>query len=173
MYLSAHEITHGFDNEGVKYDSHGNNKLLFDNETMEGFKNSSNCLMDQYSDYRVNGTSANVDGNLTLRENIADQGGLRIEENAYENWLRSNKDVNLPKLEKFGPSKLFYLGYAMPWCVAYSEALHEAQRQAGDTHAPRQFRVIGSLSNSKKFASAWGCKKGSKMNPIQKCSIWG
>ena len=166
-------MTHGFDNVGIKYDAHGNRNLLLDNKTMEGFKNSSDCLVKQYSAYRVNGTSANVDGNLTLGENIADQGGLRISENAYENWLRSNVDTSLPGLEKFSANKLFYLGYALPWYVAYSDDYHEALRQTRDSHAPRKFRVIGTLSNSEKFASTWGCKKGSKMNPIEKCSIWG
>ena len=66
-----------------------------------------------------------VDGNVTLGENIADHGGLRIAEIAYENWLNKNNgfDASLPALENFSPFQLFYLGYALPWCAVHSDSM--------------------------------------------------
>ena len=66
-----------------------------------------------------------VDGNVTLGENIADHGGLRIAEIAYENWLNQNNgfDASLPALDNFTPFQLFYLGYALPWCAVHSDSM--------------------------------------------------
>ena len=116
----------------------------------------------------------NIDANLTLGENIADQGGLRFTEIAYENWLSKNSwsDATLPGLEHFTHRQLFYLGYAMPWCAAYGRDALEAQMLV-DTHSPEEFRINGPLSNSARFSETWSCKSGSPMNPKNKCSIWG
>jgi len=155
------------------YDSHGNANLEYNNSTMDAFKDSSNCIRQQYSAYSINGIYK-VDADLTLRENIADQGGLRFTEIAYENWLSKNywSDATLPGLEHFTQKQLFYLGYAMPWCAAYGRDALEAL-MLEDTHAPEKFRINGPLSNSDRFSETWACKSGSPMNPKDKCSIWG
>ena len=154
------------------FDSHGNLNLEYDPSTMFAFNNASNCIHQQYSAYRINGM--NVDANLTLGENIADQGGLRFAEVAYGNWLSKNSwsDATLPGLEKFTHRQLFYLGYAMPWCAAYGKDTLEDQMLV-DTHSPEEFRINGPLSNSARFSETWSCKSGSPMNPKDKCSIWG
>ena len=139
---------------------------------MIAFDNASNCIHQQYSAYSINGMK--VDANLTLGENIADQGGLRFTEIAYENWLSKNSwsDATLPGLEHFTHRQLFYLGYAMPWCAAYGKDTLEDQMLV-DTHSPEEFRINGPLSNSARFSETWSCKSGSPMNPKDKCSIWG
>ena len=142
-----------------------------------------------------------VDGNVTLGENIADHGGLRIAEIAYENWLNQNNgfDASLPALDNFTPFQLFYLGYALPWCAVHSDSMlrHQVCLQfyyfiailfsllfvswlftlffqvLKDEHAPDRFRVLGPLSNSEKFSKVWGCSTEKNMNPIDKCNIWG
>ena len=109
-----------------------------------------------------------------MGENIADHGGLKIAEIAYQNWLDLNggQDTKLPALENFSPFQLFYLGYASPWCAIYTNSMLKSHVMR-DEHAPDKFRVLGPLSNSKKFAETWGCPKQSSMNPSQKCHIWG
>ena len=134
-----------------------------------------------YSDYLISGQYSNfsvagvqVDGNITMGENIADHGGLKIAEIAYENWLtiNGNEDTQLPALGDFTPNQLFYLGYALPWCAIYSDSMLKTHVMK-DEHAPDKFRVLGPLSNSEKFSEAWNCPRESSMNPTQKCQIWG
>ena len=95
----AHEITHAFDEVGIMYNSKGLFQPLYDNETIEAFTNASDCIRQQYSTFSVAGV--NVDGNITMGENIADHGGLKIAEIAYENWLSQNngQDTLLPALQ--------------------------------------------------------------------------
>lgn len=154
------------------YNSEGFFQPLYDNKTIEAFHNASNCIRQQYSEFSVAGV--NVDGNFTMGENIADHGGLKIAEIAYENWLSLNngQDTRLPALDSFSPFQLFYLGYALPWCADYSEAMLKTH-VIKDEHAPDKFRVRGPLSNSHKFAETWGCSAESSMNPPDKCQIWG
>merc|ERR1719464_1196896 len=169
----AHEITHAFDEVGIMYNSEGLFQPLYDNETIEAFNNASDCIRQQYSTFSAAGV--NVDGNATMGENIADHGGLKIAEIAYENWLRRNNghDTLLPALQDFSPFQLFYLGYALPWCAIHTEAMLKTHVMK-DEHAPDKFRVRGPLSNSQKFAETWGCPLDrSTMNPSQKCEIWG
>jgi len=153
------------------YNSEGLFQPLYDNETIEAFGNASDCIRQQYSNFSVAGV--NVDGNITMGENIADHGGLKIAEIAYGNWLDRNngKDTLLPALQDFSPFQLFYLGYALPWCAIHTEAMLKTHVMK-DEHAPDKFRVRGPLSNSQKFAETWGCPIESSMNPSQKCKIW-
>ena len=171
-FLSAHEITHAFDEVGITYDAQGHFKPLYDNDTIAAFLNASDCIRHQYSAFSVDGIS--VDGNITLGENIADHGGLKIAEIAYENWLKMNgdKDAKLPALEGFTPFQLFYLGYALPWCALHTESMFR-NHVMKDEHAPDKFRVQGPLSNSPRFSQTWHCSPESSMNPPEKCHIWG
>ena len=154
------------------YNAKGQFQPLYDNETIRAFHNASDCIRQQYSNFSIHGV--NVDGNVTLGENIADHGGLKIAEIAYENWLRLNghSDAALPALEAFSPFQLFYLGYALPWCAIHTESMLK-NHVMRDEHAPDNFRVRGPLSNSPKFAETWGCPLNSAMNPPDKCQIWG
>jgi predicted metalloendopeptidase len=109
--LIAHEITHAFDDVGIQYDSQGSYKPLYDNETVSRFHNASDCVRRQYSNYTIGNPNGDpskffqVDGNITLGENIADHGGLKIAEIAYEKWLATKSDgeqnIVLPALENF------------------------------------------------------------------------
>ena len=154
------------------YNSKGQYQPLYDNETIRAFHNASDCIRTQYSNFSIHGV--NVDGNVTLGENIADHGGLKIAEIAYENWLQlnGNSDATLPALEAFSPFQLFYLGYALPWCAIHTESMLK-NHVMRDEHAPDNFRVRGPLSNSPRFAQTWGCPLNSAMNPEKKCQIWG
>ena len=170
-HLIAHEITHAFDDEGILYNSMGMFNPIYDNKTIKAFHQASNCISEQYSNFSLF-KDLNVDGNSTLTENIADHGGLNIAELAYSDWLKKNEftDSILPAVD-FSNEQLFYLGYALPWCAVHTDSMMRSHI-AKDEHAPDKFRVLGPLTNSKKFSAAFNCPIGSKMNPKEKCEIW-
>ena len=169
----AHEITHAFDDVGILYDSDGTYKPLYDNQTIQNFRAASDCIKKQYSQYKID--DQKVDGNNTLGENIADHGGLKVAEIAYDKWLQQNggigADIALPALQNYTDKQLFYLGYALPWCAVHTDTLLKTHVMK-DEHAPDRFRVIGPLSNSHKFSKVWGCAKDTKMNKPEKCQVW-
>ena len=147
----AHEITHAFDDSGINYDRDGNSAQLYDNKTLDGFMTEANCLRDQYFKYSIAGERSNlqrcrslsfqssgnnVDGNLTLGENMADHGGLSMALEAYNTWRRTNRDVRLPALP-FDDMQLFFLGYALPWCARHTDK-HSAHQILNDEHAPER-----------------------------------
>ncbi|CAG7824372.1 unnamed protein product, partial [Allacma fusca] len=116
-----------------------------------------------------------VDGHLTAKENIADNGGLRQAFLSYRNWVRENnnnqEEARLPGLEHLSPDQLFFLGYANLWCQnVRPEALQ--MQLLTDEHSPSEFRTVGPSMNFDAFAQTWNCPKGSPMNPEKKCVLW-
>lgn len=169
----GHEITHGFDDNGRQFNKEGNLARWWSNKSIEAFKNKTACLVKQYSGYKFHGK--NLKGSQTLGENIADNGGIKQAFQAYQNWKkRSRKGIPeppLPGLENFSNEQIFFLGFAQIWCSKYRDEAALSQINYG-VHSPGKFRVIGSLSNFDEFSKAFGCKKGSPMNPDKKCSVW-
>lgn len=111
-----------------------------------------------------------LNGRQTLGENIADNGGLKAAFRAYEKWSSTRTEVKLPGLN-LTSKQLFFVGFAQVWCsISTPEALK--LQVLNDPHAPAQFRVIGTLSNSDEFAKEFNCPVGSKMNPEKKCIVW-
>lgn len=169
----GHEITHGFDDNGRQFNKEGNLAKWWSNKSIEAFKNKTACLVKQYSGYKFHGK--NLKGSQTLGENIADNGGIKQAFQAYQNWKkRSRKGIPeppLPGLEKFSNEQIFFLGFAQIWCSKFRDEAAFSQINYG-VHSPGKFRVIGSLSNFDEFSKAFGCKKGSPMNPDKKCSVW-
>lgn len=167
--VMGHELTHAFDDQGREYDKYGNLHQWWKNETIERFKNQTECVIKQYSEYEINGKKLN--GKQTLGENIADNGGLKAAYRAYIDWTKKNyEEPPLPALN-LTHKQLFFLSFAQVWCSASTEEATNLQIEK-DAHAPPKFRVIGSLSNSPEFAQAFSCTPGSKMNPVQKCEVW-
>ncbi|KAJ4438863.1 hypothetical protein ANN_14816 [Periplaneta americana] len=117
-----------------------------------------------------------VDGMKTLRENIADNGGVREAYRAFQKLklrrrLEAATTPRLPGLEQYSAEQLFFIGYASMWCRAETPAGLDLM-QNKDTHSPNRFRVIGSLSNMAEFSEVFECPLGSKMNPEHKCLLW-
>lgn len=167
----GHEITHGFDDKGRQYDMSGNLKQWWKNETIDAFRQRAQCMIDQYSSYKLEQIGLNIDGKNTQGENIADNGGLKQAYRAYKKGL-----------EEYGPEKdlpgiglthqqLFFLNYAQIWCGSMrdEEALEKIRTSV---HSPGSIRVLGPLSNSYDFSEAYQCPLGSPMNPEKKCHIW-
>ncbi|KAK3828382.1 MAG: hypothetical protein J3Q66DRAFT_434922 [Benniella sp.] len=177
--IAGHEITHGFDNEGRKWDGAGHYRNWWSNSSVEAFHDRANCFVDQYSKFTVPGPDGKehaIDGQKTLGENIADNGGIK---KAFESWLaryrsdpRSTKYNNkrLPGLEKYTPEQMFFIQYGRTWC---SKSRPEAwEKNLEDEHSPAKWRIIGVVQNSEYFAKAFQCKAGTPMNPVKKCNLW-
>jgi len=173
--IVGHEITHGFDSVGRQYDDFGSAYIWWSAETDAKFQERAKCFVDQYSSFRVPELNMTVNGQMTLRENIADNGGIREAYRAFKRLkARRGLDVlwpKLPGLEQFSPDQLFFIGYATMWCRAETLAgLNTLLNR--DSHSPNRFRVIGSISNMEEFSGAFRCPLGSAMNPVNKCVLW-
>ncbi|PSN50285.1 Endothelin-converting enzyme [Blattella germanica] len=165
----GHELTHGFDNSGRKFDKVGNLRQWWSNATVDEYVKRTKCFIHQFDTYKLD--ILKVNGTKTLPENLADDGGLRAAFMAYQNVLKHKTEDKLIGFEDFTQEQLFFLSYANSWCEAWTESyLHSIK---GDEHAPNYYRLIGSLANNADFARTFNCPKGSRMNPKQeKCQIW-
>ncbi|XP_014666380.1 PREDICTED: endothelin-converting enzyme 1-like [Priapulus caudatus] len=167
--VMGHELIHGFDDQGREYDKFGNLKAWWNNDSIVNFKERTQCLVDQSATYLVNGEPIN--GKQTLGENIADNGGLKSAYYAYQTWVKDNgEELPLPGVN-YTLNQLFFLGFSQVWCSASTDEAKHLQL-ISDTHSPAKYRVIGPLSNSHEFASAWKCPVDTVMNPLQKCEVW-
>ncbi|KYN10108.1 Endothelin-converting enzyme 1 [Trachymyrmex cornetzi] len=167
--IMGHELTHAFDDQGREYDLHGNLHQWWNNTTIERFQNRLGCFVEQYNHYKVQGR--NINGQQTLGENIADNGGLKAAYHAYLSMPKSYKDqLPLPGLN-LTHRQLFFLNFAQIWCSSITSETEILQIEK-DTHSPPRYRVIGSLSNLPEFAKEFNCPKNSTMNPVHKCEVW-
>ncbi len=164
----GHEITHGFDDQGSKFDGSGNFESWWTPEDRAKFEERAACVSNQFSSYEV-APGLNMQGKLTLGENIADLGGLTMAYNAYQKSLEGKPRPE--KVDGFTPEQRFFLGYAQVWA---SKARAEAERLQvqTDPHALPRWRVDGPLSNLPQFAEAFGCKQGNTMVRANFCKIW-
>nr|AIJ02118.2 endothelin-converting enzyme 1 [Tityus serrulatus] len=171
----GHEITHGFDTNGRKRDKDGNipEHSLWNQDTIKNYNSEAKCFEDQYSTYSIG--TLKVNGTKTLAENIADNGAINEALSGYRYWLsehnKGRKENSLPGLDSFTHEQLFFISYAQSWChTANRKYLKELIET--DEHTPNQFRVKGSLSNSKEFSEVFECENGKPMNPTKKCKLW-
>ena len=166
----------GFDDQGSKFDKDGNLEVWWSGEVSANFARKTQCLAEQYSLYTVEGPQGPVpvNGNLTLGENVADNGGIQAAFRAYRaHRARDGKgDQILPGLgAQLSQDQLFFVSFASIWCGgSRPEAVQRQVRT--DPHSPKKWRVIGTLRNSPDFAEAFHCPLGSPMNPQHKCKVW-
>lgn len=164
----GHELTHGFDDSGSRYDGEGNLKMWWTDADRKKFEEKANCVTTQFNGYEVE-KGLNMNGQLTLGENLADLGGMGI---AYDAFMKSLEGKPRPaKIDGMTPEQRFFLGWAQAWAEKdrpeYARSL-----VVSDPHSLAQFRVNGPLSNMPEFASAWGCKQGDKMVRETQCKVW-
>ena len=165
----GHEISHGFDDQGSQYDGLGNLRDWWTKEDHARFEAKTSVLVKQYDAYSpVPGY--NVNGKLTLGENIADTSGLAVAFKAYQLSLGGKA---APVLDGFTGEQRFYLGFGQVW----REKMRDAQaivQVKSDPHSPAQFRVLGTLVNQPEFYRVFDVKKGDKMYvaPEQRVIIW-
>ncbi|XP_018319545.1 neprilysin-2 isoform X2 [Agrilus planipennis] len=170
-FVIGHEITHGFDDQGRQFDKSGNLVDWWAPNTKTAFIKKAQCIIDQYGNYTIPELKLNLNGINTQGENIADNGGIKTAYLAYTKWLdRNGEEPRLPSMN-FTGKQMFWISAANIWCsVTRLEELR--QLVITDEHAPDIFRVIGPFSNMKEFANDFNCTAKTKMNPINKCSVW-
>lgn len=167
----GHEITHGYDDQGRKFDANGNLNDWWTNEDGKEFDARAQKVVDQFNGYEAM-PGLHVNGKLTLGENIADLGGTSI---AYEALQRAlAKDPSKRKtIDGFTPEQRFFISLAQLWRTQWRDA--ELQRRiTTDPHSPGQFRAIGPHVNLPEFYSAFGIKEGAPMwrTPELRAKIW-
>jgi predicted metalloendopeptidase len=164
----GHEITHGFDDQGSKFDAKGNLKDWWTADDLKNFHERSQCVSDQFDGYVVDG-DLHENGKLVLGESIADLGGLAISYAAYEKSLQGKPRP--PEKDGFTAEQRFFLGWAQVWGA--NERLEYMRLQTNtDPHPLAKFRGDGPLSNMAEFAKAFGCKRGDAMVREKVCKIW-
>ncbi|XP_045077615.1 phosphate-regulating neutral endopeptidase PHEX isoform X3 [Coregonus clupeaformis] len=173
--IVGHELTHGFDNNGRKYDKDGNMEQWWSNASITAFTDKTQCMIDQYNSYRWEEAGLNVRGKRTLAENIADNGGIRAAFEAYRRWIEESRGgIEEPLLPGVGlnNNQLFFLSYAHVRCNSYRPEAARDQVQSG-AHSPPKYRVVGAMSNYEEFRQAFSCPDSSVMNRgVESCRIW-
>lgn len=163
----GHELTHGFDDQGRRYDGSGNLRDWWTASDAKNFEQRADCVVQEYGKFSpVEG--ANVNGKLTLGENAADNGGIHL---AYMAMMDSLAKHTMPKTDGFTPQQQFFLGYAQIWCENTTEQAARLQANT-NPHSPGQFRVNGVLQNLSEFSEAYSCKLGDQMVSTNPCRVW-
>lgn len=161
--LIAHEITHGFDSIGVKYDGEGKETNWMDKRTTFGFNKMADCVIKQYDKFTKNGKH-------TQTEDISDNGGIRAAFNAFlaeESLHGSQPRLPHETLKDFDHRQIFFLSFAQNWCSTNPEVGFP-----GDVHTPNKYRVMGTLQNFPAFQAAFNCPVGSNYAPKEHCEVW-
>ncbi len=166
----GHELTHGFDDEGKKFDGHGNLSDWWTAEDTKKFESRTDCLVNEYGGF-VAVDDVHVNGKLTLGENTADNGGLVLAYLAYLERAKLNHVDLTAKIDGYTSPQRLYIGYAQNWCENARPESVRAQVLT-DPHSPTHFRANGAIVNSPGFAQAFGCKKGAPMVPVNSCRVW-
>ena len=163
----GHELTHGFDDEGRQFDAKGNLRDWWTPEGAKAFEQRADCVVNQYSGYSpVQGV--NLNGKLTLGENTADNGGLRV---AYMALMDTLAGKQPPKIDGFSAEQRFFLGWAQVWCNNVTEEALRLRAQT-DPHSPGEFRVNGVVSNMPEFQRAFACRASQPMVRGPACRVW-
>ena len=154
----GHEITHGFDDQGSKYDAQGNLNNWWTPEDSAKFYAKTKMIVEQYDGY-IAVDSLHINGEATQGENIADLGGIMM---GYDAFKKTAQYRNHEMIAGLTPDQRFFLGYALAWMVNMRpEAI--ASRIRSDVHSPPKFRVIGPLSDMPEFYTTFNVTKGDRM----------
>jgi endothelin-converting enzyme/putative endopeptidase len=164
----GHELTHGFDDQGRKFDPAGNLRDWWTPEDGKKFEERAACIADQYGGYTAV-DDLKLNGRLTLGENTADNGGVRIALMALQDTLSDASPP--PPIDGFTPEQRVFLGWAQIWCQ--NERPENARMRAlTDPHSPGRYRVNGVVSNMPEFVKAFSCPAGSAMVREKPCRVW-
>ena len=173
----GHELTHGFDDQGRKYDESGNMRDWWTEEDARNFDNNKQVLIDAFNAVKVledggNGEPLYGNGELTLGENIADNGGLHVSYLAMQNAMQKHQ-VNKDKMDGFTPEQRFFLAYAFVWAGNINEDGIRNLTQ-NDVHSLGRNRVNVTLPHVTEFIDAFGIKEGDGMwlAPEKRAILW-
>ncbi|MET0556729.1 MAG: M13 family metallopeptidase [Vicinamibacteria bacterium] len=163
----GHELTHGFDDSGRKFDAQGNLQDWWTEADGKAFVERAQCIDDQYGSYTAV-DDVKLNGKLTLGENVADNGGLRIAHMALMNTLAGKTPA---AIDGFSADQRLFLGWAQIWCQNATPEISRMLAQT-DSHSPGRYRVNGTVSNMPEFQKAYQCKAGDAMVSAKPCRVW-
>ncbi len=163
----GHELTHGFDDEGRKFDAHGDLRDWWTARDARAFESRAQCVVDQYAGYVVV-DDIHVNSRLTEGEDIADLGGLVL---AWSAWQASGGDRGAGPRDGLTPQQRFFVGYAQ-WACENDRPENQRVKATTDPHSPAPYRVNGVVANMPEFARAFSCKAGAPLAPAKRCRVW-
>jgi len=163
----GHELTHGFDDQGRQFDSKGNLNDWWTGDDAKKFEDRADCIIKEYESFNLPG-GVKMNGKLTLGENTADNGGVRI---AWLALMSSLAGKTLPDKDGFTTAQRFFLGQGQIWCTNQREENIRTQAQT-NPHAIAKYRVNGTLQNMPEFQKAFGCKETQPMVSPKACRVW-
>jgi len=169
--LIGHELTHGFDDQGRKFDGNGNLSDWWTAEDAKKFEAMTDCEVKEYGSFTAV-DEVKLNGKLTLGENTADNGGLRLA------WIAFQADaghkaiaLNAKDDSGYTPTQQFFLAHGQEWCGSDRPESLRLGAQT-DEHSPDKFRINGVVQNMPEFGQAFGCKTGQPMMPVNACRVW-
>jgi putative endopeptidase len=163
----GHELTHGFDDQGRQFDAQGNLRDWWTPADAKAFEERAACIATQYSGYTAV-ADVKLNGKLTLGENTADNGGLRL------GWMALTESLAtrpLGQADGFSPQQRFFIGWGQLWCENRTDE-SARMRATTDPHSPGRYRVNGVVSNFPEFQKAFGCAAGAPMVNAAACRVW-
>jgi len=163
----GHELTHGFDDQGRQFDARGNLKDWWTAADAKAFEDRAQCFVDYYSSLTAV-DDVKLNGKLTLGENAADNGGLRISLMAY---LARTSAAPAATIDGFTPEQRVFLGWGQVWCENTRPELARMLAQT-NPHSPGRERVNGVVANMPEFQKAFSCKAGAPMVRQTQCRVW-
>lgn len=172
----GHEMTHGFDDTGSQFDANGRLEQWWTNETRKKFDRRALCFKRQYGNITVERLNMTLNGNNTVGENIADNGGLRTAFKAYDKLLlegHNREDTRLEGLENISGKQLFFISNAMVWCNKARDGYLRELIQY-DPHTPNRYRINVPMGNMEAFSTVFKCSKNSNMyrQKRDRCTLW-
>ncbi|MFH4979176.1 hypothetical protein AB6A40_005885 [Gnathostoma spinigerum] len=179
--VAGRELTHGFDDQGVQWDGKGKLNDWMKEKSKEGFRNMAKCVIEEYNRFcPLKNTSYQpqcVNGEQTQRENIADNGGIRVAFKGYRNHISLNgPDPQLPGrlMSRFSHDQLFFLSFAQVWCQKPYPQERLYRQLMVDPHSPSEYRIFGTIQNFPEFRAAFNCPAGTKYGPERGkfCPVW-
>jgi endothelin-converting enzyme/putative endopeptidase len=166
----GHELTHGFDDQGSQFDGEGNLSNWWTADDRQKFDAMTDCEVKEYGNFTAI-DSLKLNGKLTLGENTADNGGIRL---AYSAFLADaqRKGIDLAtQQDGYTPLQQFFIAFAQNWCSDMRPETIRLRVQT-DPHSPGEFRANGVVQNFSDFGRAFGCKVGQPMMPVNACHVW-
>lgn len=167
--VMGHELTHGFDDSGRMFDPQGKMSQWWEDEASEKFNERAACVEEQFNGYEVE-EGLNVNGKLTLGENIADLGGLKSAYRAFKAWEQQHPS-DAPAIDGLTDDQLLFVAFAQGWC-SVSSPEYTKMRVLSDSHSPPVFRVNGPVTNLPEFHEAFSCEVGKPLRPEDMCVVW-
>jgi endothelin-converting enzyme/putative endopeptidase len=164
----GHELTHGFDDEGRQFDAKGDLRDWWTPTDAKAFEGRAACIAKEYSNFSPV-PEVKLNGQLTLGENTADNGGVRIALMALMNATTAGAEDK--KIDGFTPEQRFFLSFGQVWCENQRDEILRLRAQT-DPHSPGRFRVNGVVQNMPEFQKAFSCKAGQPMVSANACHVW-